>query len=1277
MIDTSEAPSLNFDELIARYQAAEPPLQAPFSEGGLLLRTLFRSTDNIAIKADRTSKSSDAYITKGADPLPPQLREFNSSVYILNPVTEEIKEASRNGDAVKLGPAAISKFQNFRFEYDDDGSGTKIDKVTQLQFIEKSRLPVTALLDTGNKSIHIFLSVDGIESLEEYRLIANAILARLPGFPDPAAIEPYQPMWLPGGRRSKSNEPGDYLYPRCIFAGTRVGKTQIYDWISHTPIKSAEFLTHLKTPSGVYAEIHDLAPDSDREQQIFQAVEAQGGKIVRPHARGWVAYCPFHNNKNSPSALVFANGYVKCHSSNCVGGGWIVPHQKNPGVAAPISWDEYQERARSGMSMEDIEEEIEMERDDEKHFRDPTTAAALLRNQPKIIAGVGKTDSTCMLVHFETNVDCRNGYLRFRSLGQNCYYGRNENDEAVVLLVFEKKQSASQLNDFISGCFTLGFLPTKPISSAVEEASRLGSILVCSLHDGQWGASPGPGDVEHLMLGRPSFWIKHTFLPSELLSGGQPRFRKLRNLVSPNAKQLSRSHAEALIKTCGETEKAAERYKAMLLSRLLKKDDAPVPLGRLAEAGVAVGFLIGNGFTIDNTTSKNSVSPTEFSKVLLLEEGRKKPIVTDSCVKLTGDRKLDLISIIETEIKQSVLTTHFAVIAPAGYGKTTVLQKDFPSVFRSLGLSPLLIARERVEDVIGGEDMANRQSQASATDGHVELLNRLPEVKFKIGQADYDQNQDLLDDDLTISADDFEPMDQIWWPEIEAQIEDYQELNRRPVVFGSMTYKESLCLRPDKKPTSVLPTDFCSLTCEFKTCRAHPDYRKKLTFAEVVIASHQAVDNGGSHTIRYTDNTKQEHTRNVIFDEKPAGVFREWSVEIKPDSVKFVEDIVALLSSSGTERHAGLIDSLNKVRRQLLRKLSDIKTDLKKYKGYQKAKSYVRLARSSGLLAMGNRDLYFALLKISGQQPTVEKSSEVSNMADVIRNLTAYDGPMIETFEQERQCLAIRWGQPQWTRLRTQMPGAFIVLDATAHLDPDYAMPGAPKLVRTPIVQSFPNMTIHSTSSKDVSASSLTANWQQKYFDQIQMQVGHIKNAFPGEHVLIVIKKDVKDSGSPKMEADLKARFSGDASVHINHFGNLKGSNEFRYCKHIIFANLLRWKTESYLLRAMYLASGPVSDIITNRLTPVMAGKSGIMVSKGRFSNAAEFRNPELEMLRLQYEVPDMIQTIMRTALRDDTNSEVHVWLPGSNLRKIGMLLDYFVDAKVDSYSDEPARSEH
>ena len=98
---------------------------------------------------------------------------------------------------------------------------------------------------------------------------------------------------------------------------------------------------------------------------------------------------------------------------------------------------------------------------------------------------------------------------------------------------------------------------------------------------------------------------------------------------------------------------------------------------------------------------------------------------------------------------------------------------------------------------------------------------------------------------------------------------------------------------------------------------------------------------------------------------------------------------------------------------------------------------------------------------------------------------------------------------------------------------------------------------------------------------------------------------------------------------------------------------------------AIWLSDSGPNGVLPKHFVATMKGKQSILNSRGKFG-AGEFRNPELEMLRLQYEAPEMIQTIMRTALRDDLQASVNVWLPGSNLRKVGMLLDYFTDAKVE-----------
>jgi hypothetical protein len=230
-------------------------------------------------------------------------------------------------------------------------------------------------------------------------------------------------------------------------------------------------------------------------------------------------------------------------------------------------------------------------------------------------------------------------------------------------------------------------------------------------------------------------------------------------------------------------------------------------------------------------------------------------------------------------------------------------------------------------------------------------------------------------------------------------------------------------------------------------------------------------------------------------------------------------------------------------------------------------------------------------------------------------------------------------------------------MDATAFVDPDYSMPGAPKVLRIDNKQRFPNLTLHCLQWADHSRRKAHGSWDSGYRETVISWVRAIRMNYPEQEILVISSKDMK-------EAVLSA-MSGFQGVHINHFGNLKGSNEYRNCRHVVFIHFLRWNTPSYLLRAYWLSESGNIPGVKKGFTPVM---NGVLKNKGRLSGGTEFSETDLEMLRLQYDTADVIQTIMRTALRQSTENEVHVWLPGQNLRRIGMLLEYFVGAKVETF---------
>ena len=1270
--------SPNFDKLIQYYKSNPAPSQATLADGETMLRSLFRLDDDIVVKSDRTAKSTACHVIHGHEGLPPGLGTFNPMVFLLNPVNEVTVKSMRDGQPVSLGIGATGNFQNFRFEWDDDGHDNQVDKVTQLKFLAESGLPITVLLDTGNRSVHAVVSVDGITSLEEYRLIAVSIMARLPGFIDHQAIEPNQPIWLPGGRRL--NDESDIVYPRLLYAGTPVAKSTIYSWIANTTIKRPELLTHLRDLPGIKSDGYEFEPNSKLEELILSKVKELGGEIVRRHRLGWTAHCPFHNDKRSPSALVFKNGFVTCKSSNCIGGGWVIPEEaRRHHGDGPSEFSRYElkEAYEIGLSEDDLRDEKE----NEKYFVHPIPLTELFRNRRKLLNRLGTESSTAFALSFDSVKDCLAVYGRLRSLGQACFYGKGDGGEYYVCCIFGRQVAQTELSDFIDGVAAYGLLQKRPTVAPITSAAHLSDFKVCALkHD--WGVSPTSDDVESMLQAQPHFWTAN-FLPPKDTWPNEPRkFRRLVELFPVNAKKITPDIVTKFVTALTPVERHAEPHKFEVLPAVIGPKN--VDFTSLGEAGVAIGYLIEKGYQIGKSTSQNFGSLPKFRQVLSLQESRKKPIVTDSSLVLTGDKSQDLLYIIESHLAKG-RNPYFGIVAPAGFGKTTFLQQFLPANLNRLRLYSVLVARERVLDVIEGEGKANDWETTSVIGGYPsdllksEKITRLQSVspmrKIRVGTAVY--GADDADDTATDYADDETDLtDEQSDAEIES-IEENLTAAKPATAFSVVTYSYDICQRTDKGTLDTIAPDFCSNKCKITQCRAHPKHRAQALHQPFVISTHEGANQSKTDlTNIYTEPRKHVQRDAVIFDEKPSGVFEEYSITVTEDSIDVVDQIIATIPKDikkkvvdgqatailGVEyEEKSLPEILSETRNYLLGRLSDMATRLKQLNGPKNADSYLCLAQRNPVSRLGNRTLEFALLGASAKQKNKKAQYDIQNLAGLCKSLQAYDGPIIESYkpasDKRKHSLTITWGKPQWANLRRSWRKTFIVMDATAHLDPDYSMPGAPDLIRVPTQETFPNMTIHCTSPKDISAKRFVDEWDQKYSAELQSLVKSITEKYPGEKILIVTKKFIKDKVADAVKSW--------PHVLVDHFGNLKGSNDYRDCTHIVFTNFMRWSLDSYVLRALWLSESGAADILAQRLTPAMNAKSGLMIPKGKFSTAAEFRNQGLEMLRLQYETPDVIQTIMRTALRDNPQNAVHVWLPGQNPRKIGMLLDYFVGAKV------------
>ena len=134
----------------------------------------------------------------------------------VNPL--RIDPKSKNTDA------DVTKFRHVLLEFDHDAAGKRIPKDKQLGAILASNLPVTAVLDSGDKSIHAWVRVDA-KNAAEYKERAEEIYEIFGSEADTQNCNPSRYSRCPDGHRTVSGE----LVKQSLLM-THVGADSWEDW---------------------------------------------------------------------------------------------------------------------------------------------------------------------------------------------------------------------------------------------------------------------------------------------------------------------------------------------------------------------------------------------------------------------------------------------------------------------------------------------------------------------------------------------------------------------------------------------------------------------------------------------------------------------------------------------------------------------------------------------------------------------------------------------------------------------------------------------------------------------------------------------------------------------------------------------------------------------------------------------------------------------------------------------------------------------------------------
>lgn len=219
-----------------------------------------------------------------------------------------------------------------------------------------------------------------------------------------------------------------------------------------------------------------------------------------------------------------------------------------------------------------------------------------------------------------------------------------------------------------------------------------------------------------------------------------------------------------------------------------------------------------------------------------------------------------------------------------------------------------------------------------------------------------------------------------------------------------------------------------------------------------------------------------------------------------------------------------------------------------------------------------------------------------------------------------------------------------VILDGTSCIDMEYKCLNTAKILNIPRIRCFTNLTFCNDTSLSLSKSTLRKNP-----NLIEAIVGNVKNYIELEQgkVLLLCYKSYRKQFSALLGDEIKK-----GTVCINHYGNVKGSNAYSDCTALFLAGIPH-KGDPYYI---------------NKFEAVCNVDAKVKIKT--INHVRRFDEQQMEIIKLNDQLVDAIQDILRISLRNGTSTApVKVYIPTKDQVFMNLLLEYFKGASVDSWN--------
>lgn len=217
-----------------------------------------------------------------------------------------------------------------------------------------------------------------------------------------------------------------------------------------------------------------------------------------------------------------------------------------------------------------------------------------------------------------------------------------------------------------------------------------------------------------------------------------------------------------------------------------------------------------------------------------------------------------------------------------------------------------------------------------------------------------------------------------------------------------------------------------------------------------------------------------------------------------------------------------------------------------------------------------------------------------------------------------------------------------VILDGTAKIDMEYRALQSHKMLDIPRIKSYKHLKLFVDFSQSSSKSKLKQN-QDILLDEAR----NISIISTKERVLVLCFKDHVSIFESLLEREIR-----EGRVLINHYGNVKGSNNYSHCTALVLVGTIH-KGDPYYINKYEAICGGVIDTLTTTV-----------------KNVRRFKDQSIETIKLNDQVIDTIQDILRISIRNNGASvQAKVYLLTRDVALINLLKNYFVGCKTEYWN--------